>query len=226
MRKPEKVIEGVYVVGSGDISHAHDCMVYLVDAGELVLIDSGAGSSFDRLVANIESLGFSPEKLDSLIVTHCHIDHVGSLARFKEAFGVTIISHEAEAGAIETGDGVLAELYGVEYRPVKVDRILRGEEDTVRLGRLEMKALHIPGHTAGSMALVLDAASGERVLFGQDIHGPYNPAWGADRRLARSSLRKLMDVGADILCEGHFGIIRPAASVKKFIGQFLSDLEF
>jgi glyoxylase-like metal-dependent hydrolase (beta-lactamase superfamily II) len=62
------------------------------------------------------------------------------------------------------------------------------------------------------------------VLFGQDIHGPYFPHWGADLAAARRSLQKLIDLKADILCEGHFGIYRPAEQVERYIKQFIGSL--
>ena len=65
---------------------------------------------------------------------------------------------------------------------------------------------------------------GKRVLFGQDIHGPYVPEWGADPARARTSLGKLIELGADILCEGHFGIYQPADRVKKYIEGYLEEL--
>ena len=225
MRKPEKIVDGIYIVGGSDISHSYDCSVYLIDAGELLLVDAGAGQSFRRLMANIEQVGLNPGDLSTVLVTHCHIDHVGSLADLKKSYGVKIVAHELDAEAIETGDGVLADFYGVDYEPVQVDREVQGAEEKLRFGDLEVTAVHIPGHTPGSMALYVDLASGERVLFGQDIHGPYNPAWGADPGQARASLEKLVSLKADILCEGHFGIFRPAASVEKYISQYLHSLD-
>ncbi|MCX6000363.1 MAG: Zn-dependent hydrolase, partial [Chloroflexi bacterium] len=57
--KPFKVWQGVYAVGGSELSHPNDCSVYLIAGGnELVLIDCGAGNSFDTLVGNIQSLGF------------------------------------------------------------------------------------------------------------------------------------------------------------------------
>lgn len=45
MRKPFNVWKDVYMIGSAEISHPHDCCVYLIDAGELILVDAGAGES-------------------------------------------------------------------------------------------------------------------------------------------------------------------------------------
>ena len=62
------------------------------------------------------------------------------------------------------------------------------------------------------------------MLCGQDIHGPYHPDWGGEPDKAIESLIKLRDIQADILCEGHYGIIKPADKVVEFIQEFIDDL--
>ncbi len=223
MTKPFEIWKDVYMVGDSELSDLYDCCVYLLDAGDLVLIDSGAGRSFDKLVSNIERLGFEPKRLKAILVTHAHIDHIGSLHRFQKAFGVQVIAHELDAGAIEEGTEVAAEAYGVDYTPCRVDLRIQGSEEVLRLGKYELKVVHIPGHTAGSIAAYLDTDN-KRVLFGQDIHGPYYREWGADPALARLSLQKLLELEADILCEGHFGIYQPAAAVERYIRGYLDSL--
>ena len=223
MTKPSKVCKDVYMVGGSDISHPYDCGVYLLDAGDLVLIDSGAGMSFDRLVSNIEKLGFDPKKLKTILVTHAHIDHIGSLHRFQKEFGVRIIAHELDADAIEGRGEVAAEAYRVAYTPCHVDLRIKGSDETLKLGKYELKVIHIPGHTLGSIAAYVDIDK-QRILFGQDIHGPYYPEWGADPAQAKLSLQKLVDLNADILCEGHFGIYQPASEVKRYIQQYVNSL--
>lgn len=49
MSKPFRIFQDIYIIGSAEISHPYDCCVYLIDVGELILIDSGAGRSFNRL---------------------------------------------------------------------------------------------------------------------------------------------------------------------------------
>ncbi|MBM3118931.1 MAG: MBL fold metallo-hydrolase [Chloroflexi bacterium] len=224
MIHPYRIWQDVYIIGSAEISHPYDCCIYLVDAGELVLIDAGAGKSFNRLVDNIFGLGFAPERLNSLIATHCHIDHIGALSQFRQEYGVKIIAHKLDAQAIESGVGVGAELYGVDYQTCRVETKLERAKHNLSFSKHELKTLHIPGHTRGSIVVYTDIA-GKRVLFGQDIHGPYEVAWGGDPSQAITSLQKLIDLRADILCEGHFGIYQPASKVKRYIESYLYQLQ-
>jgi len=223
MQKPLRVCTDVYLVGGSDVSHSYDCCVYLIDCGDLVLIDSGAGKNFDKIVSNIEDSGFNPRKLKAIIVTHAHIDHIGALHEFRKKLGAQIVCHELDAQAIEDGKGTAAEAYGVTYAPCRVDRRIEGSDAVLEFGKYHLRVIHIPGHTPGSIAVYLDNIDG-RVLFGQDIHGPYYPEWGADPALAKVSLGKLLDLKADILCEGHFGIYRPAIAVERYIRGYYDSL--
>lgn len=221
--EPFRVWENIYMLGSSEISHPYDCCVYLIDVGELLLIDSGAGKSFDKLVGNILKLKLNPEKISTIIVTHRHIDHIGSLAQFQQKYGARIVAHSLDAAAIETGKDTGADAYGVDYQPCQVDIKLKGAEETLAFDGQELVVIHIPGHTPGSIAICCDVG-GKRILFGQDIHGPYDPFWGGDREKAIISLQKLIDLKADILCEGHFGIYQPAQEVKDYIESYLRQL--
>ena len=219
--KPYRVWREVYAIGGPELSHPYDCSVYLIGGTELVLIDSGAGESFDQLVDNIRSLGFKPEMPTAVIATHAHIDHIGSLYQFRERFGAKVIAHELEAEAIETGRETGAEFYGMAYEPCKVDIRLYGEEENLQYGDYKLKAIHIPGHTPGSIAVYVNME--KRVLFGQDIHGPYFLK-RSDPAQAQISLQKLIDIEAGILCEGHFGIYQPANEVKRYIERYLYNM--
>ena len=223
MREPFRVCQDVYLIGSSDVSHSNDCCIYLIDCGDLVLIDTGAGQSFERLISNIDKLGFNPRKLKAIIVTHAHIDHIGSLYQFQKEFGIKIIAHELDAQAIEDGQGTAAEAYGVSYTPCLVDQRIQSDEANLQFGKHDLKVIHIPGHTLGSIAVNMDNDDG-RILFGQDVHGPYYPHWGADPALAKISLGKLLELKADILCEGHFGIYQPAAEVERYIKSYYDSL--
>lgn len=223
MEKAEVIVDGIYLIGGANISYPEDAAVFIVDfGGELVMIDSGAGSSFDILVKNIEEVGLDPQTISTLILTHCHIDHIGSAPYFRNKFGCTLIAHNLDADAIEQGDSRLtaASLYGTTFPPTPVDTRLRGEIEIMTFGDEELHCIHTPGHTPGSISLYLDRAE-KRILFGQDIHGPFSPNFRSDIEKWKESMKKLLDLEADILCEGHFGIFRSKYKVKRYIEGYL-----
>lgn len=224
MNKPFEVHNGVYLLGDSSITHSADCNVYLVACGkgELVMIDSGAGLSYNLLIRNAQSLGFNLTQLKALILTHKHIDHIGGAAKFRKSYGCKVIAHELDAEDIEKGEQFLtgAKSYGIKLEPCTVDIKLNQPETKLVFGQLEFNLIHTPGHTPGSISVVLDV-KGKRILFGQDIHGPLIPEWGANLEEYRESMEKLISLKADILCEGHFGIYQPADRVKKYIENYL-----
>jgi len=185
-------------------------------------MDSGAGKSFDKLVKNIELVGLEPQKLKALILTHCHIDHIGAVNLFKTKFDLTIFAHEKDSEAIEGKDisRTAASWYGVEYSPIILDYKFSEPLEELTIGDIAFNCLYTPGHTPGSISVYCDI-SGKRVLFGQDIHGPFDESFGSNIEDWKKSMQKLLDIEADILCEGHFGIYQPKEEVKRYIESYL-----
>jgi glyoxylase-like metal-dependent hydrolase (beta-lactamase superfamily II) len=136
-RGSEEIILGVYLIGGPNVTGADDAAVYLIDFGsDLVLVDAGAGGSSSQLVRNIEMLGLNPALVSHVILTHCHIDHIGSAPFFREKYKAKIIIHELDAKALETGDSVrtAANWYGTTFPPTKIDRKLTGAQETFKFG--------------------------------------------------------------------------------------------
>jgi glyoxylase-like metal-dependent hydrolase (beta-lactamase superfamily II) len=70
-------MKDIFIIGGPDITDSRDGCVYLINMGELILVDSGAGWSVDKIINNINELGLDPQKLGTILLTHCHIDHIG-----------------------------------------------------------------------------------------------------------------------------------------------------
>ncbi|HNR50667.1 MAG TPA: MBL fold metallo-hydrolase [Deltaproteobacteria bacterium] len=225
MGAAESIHDGIYLVGGPSVSHFQDAAVFIIDCGEeLVMIDSGAGKSAQTLEANMRSIPGGSKRLSTLILTHCHVDHIGSARYFRDATGCTVVAHDLDADAIESGDPrvTAASWYNTKLPRTPVDRRITGAIETLSAGGDEIHCIHTPGHTPGSMSVYLDRA-GKRVLFGQDIHGPFSDDFHSDIQAWRQSMEKLLDLDADILCEGHFGIFSGRERVRKYINGYLDQ---
>ncbi len=216
--KPSEIVKDVFIVGGPDITDGRDGCIYLMNLGELILIDTGAGWSVENIIGNIKRLGFDPKNLAKILLTHCHIDHIGGVPEIRKRFGAKIYIHKLDAPPLENGDPVLtaAKWYQTSFPATPVDVKLNSPEEALMIGGQKIICLHTPGHTPGSICIYLDK-DGRRVLFGQDLHGPLLEEFGSNIEDYGRSTKKLLDLDADILCEGHFGIYKTKKDVKNYI---------
>jgi glyoxylase-like metal-dependent hydrolase (beta-lactamase superfamily II) len=213
-----EIAKNIFIVGGPDITDGRDGCVYLINLGELILIDTGAGWSAGKIIRNIEELGFDPKNLTKILLTHCHIDHIGGVPEIRKKFAPKIYIHKLDAPALEKGDPILtaSKWYQTTFPPTPVDVKCNVPEETLKVGGEKIICLHTPGHTPGSISIYMDLY-GKRVLFAQDLHGPLLEEFGSDLGDWDRSTKKLLDLEADILCEGHFGIYKPKKEVKDYI---------
>lgn len=217
------ITDEVHQVGGGGLTAPEDAAVYLLAPGaEAALIDSGCGKATDLLLANVEAAGAPLDSVRTLLLTHCHYDHTGGAAELRRRLDCVTIAHELDARVIESGDDEVsaASWYRGHLTPCPIDRKLRQSEESLSIAGKAILALHIPGHSPGSMAFLLESA-GKRVLFGQDVHGPLDYSLRSEPVLYQASLRKLLALRADVLCEGHYGVIVGREKVERFIRGFI-----
>jgi len=214
----KKLAPGVFLVGGSMLSHANDCLVYLVSGPPVVLIDAGANRVVNRILDNVTELGHDPQDIEYCMLTHGHVDHIGGAFTIREITGCLLAAHEGDAAAIANGDPVrtAAKMYGIKLPKVELDETLFGDDGEIA----GLRWLHTPGHTPGSISLFLDTPAG-RVLFAQDVHGPFLDDFGSNLEDWRASMDKLLALEADILCEGHHGVFHGKNKVAQFINSHL-----
>jgi glyoxylase-like metal-dependent hydrolase (beta-lactamase superfamily II) len=83
-----------------------------------------------------------------LLITHNHMDHTGALSKLKSRLDIPVAAHGADADKL----------------PLQPD-ILLCDGDTVPFGDIELKVLHTPGHTPGSICLL----TGRYLISGDTI---------------------------------------------------------
>lgn len=80
--------------------------------------------------------------------------------------------------------------------------------------------MHIPGHSPGSVAYLTTSAY-LKIVFAQDVHGPLHHALLSNAVDYQASLQRLIDLDADVLCEGHYGIFRGKQDIVRFVRSFM-----
>jgi glyoxylase-like metal-dependent hydrolase (beta-lactamase superfamily II) len=124
------------------------------DTGDTLLVD--AAGDAPRLLSLV-----GDGRLVAVVETHGHWDHVQALAEVKEASGAPVLVHPGDA----------------EMLPVPADRLVQ-DGDTVQVGSCTLTAIHLQGHTPGSLALLYEGSpsSGEHPhLFSGDSLFPGGP---------------------------------------------------
>ncbi|MFX1328462.1 MAG: MBL fold metallo-hydrolase [Promethearchaeota archaeon] len=215
----KEIVKNLYHIGDSG------CSVYVINTESedgLVLIDCGMSLN---LIKKISKVGLNPMEIKNCIISHFHIDHIAACSDLKEFNKkVKFYAHELDAIPIEEkghNRETAAIWYGVEYKPIKLEKRLKGDIEILKFGSYEFQCIHTPGHTPGSISILIEMKEiNKKILFGQDIHGPIIPGVSNFDDYQRS-LRKILDLNADILCEGHFGVFQPASEVAKYIKRYI-----
>ena len=226
MSRPITITSEIFQVGGYGLTAPEDAAIYLIHFdGHAALVDAGTGRGQKQLLDNIGKTGVRPEQIEYLLLTHCHYDHTGGARNLREKLGWSVVAHELDADFLERGDNEVtaASWYGAKLHPCPVDRRLNGARQMLPLGERSITALHIPGHSPGSLAYLAES-DGQTVLFAQDVHGPLDARLHSNRVDYLASLERMLALEADILCEGHYGIFRGKPAVAEFVRSFLVEM--
>lgn len=203
----------------------------IIEPNGLVLIDTGLPGSSKKILKYIQSLGFEPENIDHILVTHADDDHYGSLAKLQALTGAQTYASPKEARAIIVGkssrqlrlNGIKKALFGIvqrfiRARPAAITSELADNQVLPFVGGLQV--LSTPGHTPGHLSFYCPS---QGILFAGDSMrstGEYlTPSVGVntwDEQEAKISVIKQSRLGARIVCVGHGPVIYEART--KFPG--------
>jgi len=228
MEKFEEVVEGVYLISAGRAN------AYLLIGEDLSLVDTGMPGEEENVIRGIKKIGRSPEEISCIMITHAHMDHMGSLAALKKASGAKVVASSKEVdyvkGAKKTwtmgreGFGgklfktalFFMETFVFKYEPTDVDIPCQGGETIDCFGGIQVVAS--PGHSPGSLSYY---QKDKKLLFTGDALSNMSgelrlpPRMGcADYGEALKSVEGIADLDFETCLFGHGDPIRSEASSR------------
>jgi hydroxyacylglutathione hydrolase len=141
---------------------------------EAIVVDPG--DDVDRI---LEILRRHRLKVLAIVSTHTHIDHVGGLAQLHRATGAPVLFHEADLPLYRSLD-MQAQWLGVPTPETMPIRDFVKEGDTLRWGAFAAQILHTPGHTPGSISLVVQPTAAQTQSIAKSSHASAGTSRGAD----------------------------------------------
>lgn len=149
--------------------------------------------SADKLIARVEELD---AKVQWILDTHVHADHLSAAAYLKARLGGSI-AIGAQITQVQKVFGTLFNAEPAFARDGSQFDVLFEDEEGFRIGNLHARALHTPGHTPACMSYMIEDAGETAVFVGDTLFTPdYGTARcdfpGASARTLYKSIRRLL----------------------------------
>ncbi|MBF2709906.1 MBL fold metallo-hydrolase [Flavobacterium soyangense] len=193
-----------------------------------VLVDTGVPNSEKKIIKQLKKHGIKLDDIGLILVTHGHIDHFGSAKELKDILKVPILMHNLDKEALQTGKSMLKTLksnhkiWDIVLKPKLAndiaspcfpDIVLNGNQEyDLSIYGINGKVIHTPGHTPGSLsvvledgsAIIMDLASSGIFLGGIAFHSRMkHPPFHDNLEHVKNSINHILSLNTKIFYLGH-----------------------
>ena len=173
------------------------CLLTDEKTGKMAVSDPGDKS--EKLIADIKANG---GKLECVMLTHGHYDHIGFAKQLAQLFDAKIVSGKTTNEFFSRPELNLSAKHGLVFEPFCAD-IQLADGEKFMLGETEIKYITTPGHTSGCGCYIFD----ETIICGDTLFkescGRTDLPTGNNKQMFES-LKKLRDIEGDYTCiPGH-----------------------
>jgi glyoxylase-like metal-dependent hydrolase (beta-lactamase superfamily II) len=181
---------------------ANNCNTFLIRSEKSAcLVDPGHRAFLPQLLQSMRNDGIPRELVTSVIVTHCHPDHLEGALDFRKQ-GAVLGIHRREEDFLKEIGPYFARMFGWAMPEISFDFYL--EEGPLEIGGESFQVLETPGHSPGSISLFWEEPralfSGD-LVFAQGVGRTDFP--GGDAKLLKASIRRCRGLKAALLLPGH-----------------------
>ena len=221
---------GINPVPSDVLAFFEKSGIKLGDTSQLAYLEKG---SFPFIMDYIDTHGLT---IDTIVCTHYHTDHTGSLFQLKEALNVPVAMHPLDIPFVEgrkepPPSTILPPKLAKHFKitPCPVDIPLKDKQ----MFTPDLQIIHLRGHTPGNLCLLFkesvllvgDSIMGKNLLnpiLGSDEINPPMPNASMDQEMALSNLSILLDYNFDVILPSHGDPIMEGAKGK--LQSFIEEI--
>jgi hydroxyacylglutathione hydrolase len=189
------------------------------------MVDGGPPNKAEDFRKAIEKIQIKPQDIKLIVLTHGHFDHIGSAKEIKEITGAKIVMHRLDIDYVEKskwthmlpkGVGIWGSINSalthvtipfINFPPFEVDIIIGDEGMPLTDFGIPGKVIYTPGHTAGSISVILDSGDAFIGCLAQNKlplrWSPGLPVLADDIEKVKESWRSILDLGIKTVYPGH-----------------------
>lgn len=185
--------------------YENNCNTYVIQGEKTVLIDPGHTRHLEKVFDQMEEDDLAPQKIDLILITHSHPDHMEGAEVFKDKTVRIAMGKEEERYLLKSGK-MLFDMMGMPLPNIRIDFYLK--EGELRLGSQDFRIYQSPGHSPGSLTVYWPD---RKVLFTGDVVflggiGRTDFLEGNSKHLM-DSIERLSRLDTELLLPGHGDVV-------------------